>query len=238
MALGRVPQAELEAFAHDKYVRKYANVPAPTLVNLDALVVFCEDRDASWAGVPCRAPPLAFRLGVRLMVAGNALRDLRVAGAPAPMRTEAVRVASSFAFAAMRPRRVWRRGRGFSRRLQKIAPEEMEAICFWLLHTPDHAVMPPPTRAVSIDLMDSLSGFVREFPQWCHSAVSAREAGPWHTVGMPLSWAHYQYGQHHASRAAHRQDLRNAIANRAAQSDTKGWKSFEEEWRPAAGWNN
>lgn len=238
MALGRVPQAELEAFAHEQYVRKYANVPAPKLVNIEALVVFTEDREATWAGVVCRAPPLAFRLGVRLMVASNALRDLRVAGAPALVRADAVRTTAPFVFAAMRPIRAWRRGLRFSRRLHRLSPEEMEAACFWLLHVPDNSVSPPPSRPVTIDLMDSLAGFAREFQTWCHDAASAREAGPWHVAGLPRSWAHYQYALRHAGRASHREDLRHGIAVRAAQSDHKGWKVFEEEWRPAAGWMN
>jgi len=216
--LRRVPQVELERFAHQEYVKAYASAPKPKLRNLLALTEFCVPRIIPWAGVSYRAPPLGFRDGVRLMVAANALQDLRLAGVAPPARREAARVALLCLRSVLR-------GPWYRRRFRSTDPAEVEAVAWLVLHVPDEGVLPPAKGSATLDYMDTLAAFARDLPAWC---------GP---DGLPLSWAHYQYGLHHLTRARHREDLRHAISVRAAGAEVKAFKEFENEWRAAAGWN-
>src|SRR5688572_3837896 len=72
-----------------------ADAPSPKVINVDALVQFTAPRMFSWGGVGLRAPPLEFVSGVRLMVAANALRDLRLAQAPPGFSQAAVVTAAA-----------------------------------------------------------------------------------------------------------------------------------------------
>lgn len=227
MPVRLVPHATLEAAAREAYARRYANVPAPSYANIPALLGMNQPITFAWGKVGYAGPPLSFVSGVRLMVAANALRELRTKGAPMALRRDAARVAGALLERVVRPtsgafwRRWWRRRRGF----RHDPPEEVEALCTWLIDVADEVTNPPPERAITIDLMDTLADFARQFPAWCDDS------------GMPRTWAHYLYGQRHAARVAHRQDLRAAIAARAAQADPKGFKLFERTMTNFAGWH-
>lgn len=218
MGLRRVPQSELEAFAHAQYVRKYASVPKPKILNLGALVEFFVPQVIDWGGVKYRGPPVSFRLGVRLMVAAHALQELRGIGAAPSVRLDAARVALS----CLQP---YLKGPWYHRRFKSNDPEEIEAMAWRVLHIPDDGVLPPTEGPVTMDYMDTLSAFARDFPAWCGKD------------GLPLSWAHYQYGLRHLVRARHREDLRTAMAVRAAGADKAGYQDYESQWRAAAGWH-
>lgn len=219
MGLRRVPQVELEAFARAEYKKKYAAVPRPKLVNLDALVEFLAPQVIAWAGVSYRAPPVSFALGVELMVAGHAMQDLRVAGVAPSDRMIAARKALSRLRSHLK-------GPWYRRRFHSNDPDEIEAMTWRVIYVPDEGVFPPAEGPVTMDFMDTLAAFVRDLPQWC-----GRD-------GLPLSWAHYQYGLKHLIRARHREDLRQAMAVRIATSaDKQGYQDFESQWKAAAGWH-
>lgn len=219
------PFSELEAAARERYRQKFASVPAPTLINLEALVTFAVPRVLEWRGVGYRAPPLPYQTGLRLQVAAQALQELTSRGAPEASRRAAARVAARVVATLLRPRAPWRVA--WRRRLRTSLLADLDAfqgLLWWLIHVPDQGVVPPATRAVTVDCMDTLTDFVREFPRW----VGAD--------GFPLTWAHFQYGVRHLGRARARADLRMAVAARAAGSTDKGWKEWETEWLASAGW--
>jgi hypothetical protein len=218
MGLRRVPQVELEAFARAEYRKKYAAVPRPKLVNLDALVEFLSPQVIAWAGVSYRAPPVAFALGVKLMVAGHAMQDLRVAGAAPPVRLAAARVALSCLRSQLK-------GPWYRRHFRSTDPDEIEAMTWRVLYVPDQGVVAPDEGPVTIDYMDITAHFARELPAWC---------GP---DGLPLSWKHYQYGLRHLRRASARETIRQATAVRAAGADAKDYRDFESAVRADAGWH-
>ncbi len=212
--LRRVPQEELERFAREEYVRRYAAVPKPKPLNVEALVSLGAPRLLRWSGLQFRAPPLSFALGKRILVCVNALRELREARAPEPVRWIAARDTATVLRRALWPR--------WSRWAIRGTPDEVEHLANWLLDVPDDTALPPIEVAVRMDFVDTLAAFVREFPAWVG------------TNGDPISWAHYQYGLRHLVRARHREDLRAALTARIAQADPKAYKEFVRDWRAMA----
>jgi hypothetical protein len=72
-----VPFEVLEEHAREEYRQRFANAPEPKVLNARALAVYDSPRSFVWGGVGYWAPPLSYESGVRLMIAANALRDLR-----------------------------------------------------------------------------------------------------------------------------------------------------------------
>ena len=221
-----VPPEEVDRLAREQYAERFKAVPEPVVLNVEELITLDAPRDFSWGGVGYRAPPLSFGVGLRLLVAANALRDLRTADAPDSERRTAVRMATRILRPVLEPLGVlskvldWRLPCPFLR----SDPTEMEGLLRWLLFAPDQSPVVPPTGRVTIDLIDGLASFVREFPAW---------VGP---DGYPMSWRHYVYGMRHLSRVAARVDLRTATATRMAQTDKEPWQEWITELREAAGW--
>jgi hypothetical protein len=126
----------------------------------------------------------------------------------------------------MKPIHWWQR-RGWLRVFERTdakSLDDLDLLLRGLVAIPDgSSEMDPPKRRVTHDYMDALSEFARVFPAWMKD-------------GYPLSWAHYQYGHRHLARAYAREDLRRAVASRAGQTDSKGFKEHLAELRPAAGW--
>lgn len=219
---------ELEAQAAARFREEVAQAPRPKVANiLAALTVTAgQSREFPWGTVSYRAPPLSYPVGLRLLVAAEALRDLREQGASPAVRQEAVRtVAAVLATACQVVGGPWldrliRKRAGFSR----DDPDTIESLCFHLTHVPDEGAFVLPKKAVTLDLADTLAQFTRAFPSWC-----GRD-------GLPLSWAHYQYGSRHLTRASHREDLRAAIAFRVAAAPPKQYGAWQDEWLAIAGW--
>lgn len=204
-------------------IRLVKQAPEPLVINIPVVLGFDQPREFQWGGVGLRAPPLSYRLGLRLMVAANALRELRTQKAPASQVAGVLRSTSSLLREAVHPIKcrhwlTWRRA------FRRDDPEAVEGLCCWLVDVLDEAAPPPPPKeTVTVDLVDRLAEFCRVFPAWV-------------TNGVPRSWAHYQFGLRHLARQAAREDLRNAIATRAGQADPKGFKEYSAEVRAAAGW--
>jgi hypothetical protein len=213
------PFAELEAYAHAEYVRKYASIPRPNVVNIDAVLAFGQPRVFQLGGVGYRAPPLSFRLGFHCLVVANLLRDATAAG---QSTIEPIRVARRLLLQAAFPVSRWMRW--FGRRIAKAPAADIEPALWWLLHVPDALPPAPPTQQVTVDWSDQLAQFARAFPCWAGSD------------GFPLSWHHYVVGMRHLSRATAREDVRRAVAGRIAGADVKEWKSWKAELNAAAGW--
>jgi hypothetical protein len=218
------PFAELEAEAKQRYKEHFAAVPPPKIVNLDTLIHFGHPRTFEFGGVGYRAPPLGFAAGYRIMVAANALRDLREGDAPAPTRRSAARVAASLVVPTLSP--IWWRF-GWRIRLRRVLLANLDAaedLLWFLQYVPDDGAVVPPSTQVTIDCMDGLADFVRSFPRW---------VGP---DGQPLTWSHYVYGMRHLGRARSREDLRHTSAVRMAGADKKDYTPWHAELRAAAGW--
>jgi len=219
--------AQAKHEAEKRQQRIVASLPEPKVINLEALITFNAPRSFIWGGVGYRAPPLSFLAGVRLLVAANALRDLRTANAPEQTQRAAARVAAFVVRANIVPlgpmRRLrWRLGR---RPFRWDDPQELEGLCRWLHHVPDDSSAPPPPEKPGIlDFADAFAGFVRAYPAWVG------------TDGLPVSWAAYLYGVRHLTRAMAREDLRRAISARWAGADSKGWSTYFGEQQRLAGW--
>jgi hypothetical protein len=219
---GIIPHEAIVAEVRAEVERRLAQIPAPTVLNVDALMVFLQPREFQWGGVGYRAPPLKFWDGARLMVAAHALADLRLAGVSGEQLTSVVRIARRLVARLVRPIARWRRA--VAHRLRVSDPEQLEGLLHWLLYIPDEWQAPPPAGPVTVDWMDEVMGFVHEFP----ACIG--------TDGWPRYWAQYVYGSRHLSRARHRADLRLAMAVRAAQADAKDFTKWAGEWQTAAGW--
>lgn len=221
-------QVRLERHRHDAMERRWheARQPVavePKVINVDAVLVLGQERTVAWGAITLHAPPLSFILGARLLVAANALRDLREKHAPEDSIRAAQSVAAALLRQALKPIKKLDRFRCWSCVFTKDAPEDIEGLISWLLDVPDEASYQPPERKVTIDFMDNVAQFAKAFPAWVKD-------------GWPLSWAHYQYGMRHLGRAWVREELRQAAAARAGQAEKKDFKAYITEQRPAAGW--
>jgi hypothetical protein len=215
------------AAEREKLLREYvANLPEPKIINLEALVQFTAPvREFQVGGIGLRAPPLLFELGVRLMVAVNALkacREKRPSEVPAVART-----AVSLIRKAVRPTLLRRLRGGWVKTLHQLPSEDVETLLRYLLYVPDESVFPPPTKPGTPDFIASALEVVREFPAWVD-----------HDTGLPRLWSHYVYGSRHLSRVRARQMLLLATAARVGpNADKKEWARFEREESAIAGWN-
>lgn len=222
----RSTYAELEAAAEKRYERWVASLPTPKVINVQALVAFSAPRKFVWGGVGYRAPPLPFLAGMRLFIAANALRDLRSAWASPATQQHAASTAVEILRTLIHPQRLIDRLRPWVRPFVRSSPEELETLLRWLLHVADEAKVQTNATQVTIDYMAVLTDFVREFPAW---------VGP---DGFPLTWSLYIYGSRHIPRARAREDLRRAYSMRAAAAPPMGYRMFNHELTPVAGWNN
>lgn len=232
------PFEELEAMARARYQARYASVPEPTVINVDALVQFHAPRTFEWGGVGLRAPPLSFVNGVRLLVAANALRDLRQAKAPPPFLQAAVQTAALLLRQSVTPLKTRKRlGWRFSRCFRDDDPEMIEGFLRWLLHVPDDAPSIPPNGKVTWNLVGSVMQFAGKRPAL---VFTDRWRFPWNRkkepVGFPVSWAAYIHGMREINRENAQDILRSAMAVRAGGAEQKDYKSFNAELSEAAGW--
>jgi hypothetical protein len=218
------PFEELEAMSRERYQAHIASLPEPKVINIDALVAFSEPIEFTWGGVQLRAPPLPFRAGIRMFVAANALRDFRMADAPTEFVDDTARTAVSLILRHVRPTSRLRRLTRWGRSVMKAPVVEVEGFLRFLLHVEDDSSFPAPKTRPTVDFMANLCDFAREFPGWLG------------TDGLPRSWAAYIYGSRHMARARAREDLRRGLAMRAARSDEAGYKEFNRELEPVAGW--
>jgi hypothetical protein len=222
-----IPQAELDAQAAEYWKHKFANAPAPTIVNLAAVVALDETRTFAWNGILYRVRPLTYAMGSRFMVVGEALSGLRRGDRFIDLLevTTAVKVAKLLLHSAMRPRAPWRRLLWpLARPFRRDAAADIDSLVRWLLYVPDEAGHAPATERTVFDMVDALATFARHYPAWV-----GRD-------GLPLSWAHYVYGNRALGRAMAREDLRHASATRIAAADMKDFGRWHAEIRSAAGW--
>lgn len=214
-----VPFDELERFARERYAQKMASIPEPKVINARPLATLDAPRSFIWGGVGYWAPPLSYESGIRLMIAANALRDLRKGGGPQPAMDAAKFKAARMLRAALRCRRpLWR---WWSRAFFSDPAEHVEGVIRWLLEVEDEAPVIPTDQPVTVDLIDNLYTFQEVYRR------------------RPYSWRDYVYGMRHIGRSASRADLREAVnARMGVNSDEKGWTKFEREMRAHAGWVN
>lgn len=223
------PFEELEELARERYRKKYADVPEPVPVNVEAVLAFTQPREFAWGGVGYRAPPVPFREGVRLLVAANALRELL--GGQCPPSPRAQRIAVGLAARLLRRvvypinpllRLLW----PFARRaFTDSTPAKLEQAIRWLLFVHDDTPVAPATERVRLDFMDALGTMVEGVPAW---------VGP---DGLPLSWHHYVYASRYLSRARAREKMGTAVASRVAQFERKDFVRWLDEMHQAAGGN-
>lgn len=203
--------------------KRIARIPAPVILNIDALVGFLQPREFTLGGVGYRAPPLRYRDGVRLQVVANTLKGLRDAGATVEQRRVPLAVAAALLRPLLSPIARWRRA--WFHRVFTLSVDEMTDLLWRMLDVPDQSPVMPPTGPVTMDWIDELVGFARAFPPtWLDED------------GMPRYWAQYLYGVRHLGRARHREDLRLAQATRAAQFVQADFDKWVTEYRAAAGW--
>lgn len=222
---------ELEAIARERYRERYApeSVPEPRVVNADAVIQYAPPRKFEVGGIGLRAPPLSFQNGVRLLVAANAIRDIRTADPPAPPEffPAAREQAVGFIGQCVTPISPFRRFRGaWLRPFYLMEAEDLELFLRFLVYLPDNGPSGPPSdKPVTVDLIDQAKAITAKWPA-CADAN-----------GLPRLWADYIYGSRHLARARAREDLRMATMFRIAQgADKHEWKSFLADEQSAAGW--
>jgi hypothetical protein len=209
------PFEEFEARARKEYKERFAHVPEPRVINARALASLDAPRSFIWGGIGYWCPPLSYESGFRLLIAANALRDLR--GRSGDQSRRVAITAARLIRQSVRSRRPWWR---LTRAFFRDPPEELEGLIRWLLYVEDESTMVPSDRPVTVDLVDN------------------RYAFEGHYKRRPTTWADYVHGLRHIGRAATRSDLRMAIAYRVgANADKRGWEDFDREARAMAGWN-
>lgn len=225
MTVARIRTREIAAAVRRERVRLVKDAPEPVVINLDAVLTIGQSREVQWGAIKLHAPPLPFRLGAKLYVSANALRELREKSAPPQSIKAAQSVVAALLREAVKPARGIDHLRCWWCVFLKDSAEELQGLIRWLLFVPDEAGYVPPTRAVTIDFMDNVAVFAKSFPAWMKD-------------GWPMSWAHYQYGMRHLARAWAREELRTASATRMAQTEAKDFKPYVMETQQAAGWVN
>lgn len=222
-----VPPEEIDRIAREAYARRFKDVPEPVVLNVEPLLALDAPRDFSWGGVGYRAPPVSYRTGVRLLVCANHLRELRQKKAGPGKVRPAIRTAAWTIRLAVCPSGL--RSRVLDRILpcpfaSTVDPIDIEALCRWLIAAPDQSAFIPATEKTTVDVIDALASFAREFPAWVNAD------------GWPISYRHYLYGTRHLGRLGARTDLKHATAVRMANTQRDDWKAYAEELRAAAGW--
>lgn len=211
-----IPLEVIQQRARDDQAKRFSAAP-PKVRNAQALVALGEFRPRRFRGMGYRVPPLSFSAGARLLVVSQML--LR------PSDHEgAVQAARKVMGDLYRRQRfgAWRRPR--RNPFRDATAHEIAAEIDFLLDIPDET---PATGDAggTIDLMDGLLEFSRLFPAFI---------GP---DGLPVSWAHYQYGLRHIGRVKAREQLEMASATRVAQADKKSFQEWYRELRTVSGWN-
>ena len=182
----------LEEHARKEYLRKFGDAPEPVVLNARALAVYDAPRSFVWGGVGYWAPPLSYESGIRLMIAANALRELR--GAGDRLTRAAITAARLIRAAVDRKRRpLWRL---WSRAFYTDRPLNWRAKIREMLHVEDESPVIPSEQRVTVDLIDNRYTFEGFFKR------------------RPASWADYVYGMRHIGRAMSRGDFRLAITSR------------------------
>ena len=216
---GIIPHEAIVAEVRAEVERRLAQIPAPTVLNVEAVLAIGAGREFAWQGRRYRAPPLPFPVAFRLLVCAHALREALMDAAPCETH---LRVARQLLDQLTRPvasfprlrRSRWARG----------TPDELLSLFWWLLDVPDAAPRLVPDTPQTIDWLDQLGQFALAYPQ----AVDA--------FGQPRYWETYVRGLRHLHRTWARKDLRLAWASRAAQADTKEFKAWNDDLKRAASW--
>jgi hypothetical protein len=210
-----VPFEELREASRQRYLEKVGSVPEPKVINARALASLDAPRSFIWGGIGYWCPPLSYESGYRMLIAANALRDLR--GRSDDTSRRVAITAARLIRRSVRSRRPWWR---LTRVFYRDPPEELEDLIRWMLYVEDESTVVPSDRPVTVDLVDN------------------RYAFEGHYKRRPTTWADYVHGLRHIGRAATRSDLRMAIAYRVgANADKRGWEDFDREARAMAGWN-
>lgn len=221
--IARLRTEDILAEIRRENVRVLKATPEPSVININAVLVLGQERKVQWGAITLHAPPLPFLLGAKLLVAANALRDLRDKKAPESSMKAAQSVAAALLRQALKPTKKLDRLRCWSCVFTKDSDEDVEGLIRWLIDVPDEASYTPPKKKVTIDFMDNVAQFAAAFPAWMQD-------------GWPLSWAHYQYGSRHLGRAWVREEMRQAAASRAGQAEKKDFQEYVAEQKYAAGW--
>jgi hypothetical protein len=206
----------LEAFARQEYARRFAVAP-PKVRNAAAVLGLGEHRAMRWREHRYIVPPLPWHTGILLFGCAQILADPK---ATREGRTRAARMIAATAHRLVKRGKLGRPWRNPFRRIP--APAALE-LADRLLYVPEDVPQPPTAPAASVDLMDGLMEYLRG-------------GYPTNASGLPLSWAHYQYGLRHAGRSAARENLRLAHAARMAWVNLDDWRKFTGELRNAGGW--
>jgi hypothetical protein len=174
----------------------------PKVRNAAAAVALGEHRARRWRGHRYIVPPLPFHPGIVLLGCREIMRDEQ---APERARRDAVHRARAVAHGCLRVRRFLRRGLAAPRRnpFRRMSPDQLCAVIDDLLHVPDETPFLPAKGEQTVDLIDGLMEYLRG-------------GYPITPEGLPVSWAHYQYGLRHAARQRARDELRAAQAARMA----------------------
>lgn len=210
----RRPDEEI-AEAHERHAAKSGAAP-PSVRNAEALVALSESRPIRWRGHRYHVPNLSFALGVRLLIVSQALAAAHHRHHKAGLRT-----------ARRLLRECVRSQRGRKLLLnpfRAISVEDARDLIDELLYVPDEAPRVGGKRQ-TVDLLDGLLEFARVFP-----ALVGDD-------GLPVSWAHYQYGVRHLPRINARELLRTSQALRVGQwADKANWDNYAKQQSEIAGW--
>ena len=219
MIVRGTPQAEIVAAIRAETEARLAKVPAPTIINVEAVLGIGATREFAWQGRRYRAPPLRFSVAFRVLVLAHALSEEMGEDRPTERSVALARhLLRQVARPCSRLQRFMRQGWPTG-----IASDTL-ALLWWLLDVPDTSPRLLPTTAVTIDWLDNLGQFALAYP----TAVDAH--------GKPHYWATYVRGMRHLARARAREDLRLSWAVRAAGCDPKDAKPYISEWKAVAGW--
>jgi hypothetical protein len=213
------PHEAIVAAIRAETAARLAKVPAPTIINIEAVLGIGAAREFAWQGRRYRAPPVPFAIAFRLLVVAHALQDELTASEPTG---HSVGLARHLLPQVARPCSRWRRW-GF-RRWPGGDPVDILGLLWSLLDVPDTSPRLMPTTATTVDWVDNLGQFALAYP----AAVDDH--------GLPRYWATYVRGMRHLSRARAREDLRLSWAVKAAGTDPQNAKPYLTEWRAAAGW--
>lgn len=210
------PFRVLEEHARKEYAKKFNGVPEPRVINQRPLATLDAPRSFVWGGIGYWCPPLSYEGGSRLLIAANALRDLRKSGNA--VRLDAARItAARIVRKHVRSRRpLWRLTRAFYR----DPADQIEGLIRWLLYVEDESTIVPSEQPVTVDLIHMRYAFEDMFGR------------------PPRSWPDYVYGIRYIGRKSSQEDLRSAAAFRVGRwADKKGWAEYDRSMRAFGGLN-
>lgn len=221
----RVPDEQIAA-AHA--AKAAASAPAPPRVrNAEALVALGEPRGLRWKGHYYHVPPLPFGLAMKLLVLAQVLASSHTRAQKAALRTARALLCDCVymrrnPFRRVTPDNLRHPWRNPFRRINSV---EARTLIDDLLQIPDDSPTISGKGGGAADLLDGYLAFIERFP----ALVGAD--------GMPVSWAHYQYGVRHLPRLAARDLLRSVQSVRIGQwTGEAPYKAFTAEQERLAGW--